>query len=52
MAAQPDNLRLDLQRVLAAPRALVFRACTEPDQLAKWWGPNGFTTPGWTSMCE
>jgi uncharacterized protein YndB with AHSA1/START domain len=23
----------------------VFRACTEPEELAKWWGPRGFTTP-------
>lgn len=31
------------ERVIAAPRALVFRAWTEPDQVARWWGPNGFT---------
>ena len=30
-------------RVLHAPRALVFRAWTEPEHLAKWWGPKGFT---------
>jgi uncharacterized protein YndB with AHSA1/START domain len=24
----------------------VFRALTEPDQLAQWWGPSGFTCPG------
>jgi uncharacterized protein YndB with AHSA1/START domain len=24
----------------------VFRANTEPDELAKWWGPKGFTAPG------
>jgi uncharacterized protein YndB with AHSA1/START domain len=23
----------------------VFRALTEPDELAKWWGPTGFTAP-------
>ena len=34
-----------MRRVLPAPRPLVFRACTEPDQLARWWGPNGFTIP-------
>ncbi len=27
-----------------APR--VFRALTEPDDLARWWGPHGFTIPG------
>jgi uncharacterized protein YndB with AHSA1/START domain len=38
-------LSLDLKRVLPAPRPVVFRACTEPGELAKWWGPNGFTAP-------
>jgi uncharacterized protein YndB with AHSA1/START domain len=38
-------LGLDLKRVLPAPRAVVFRACTDPGELAKWWGPNGFTAP-------
>jgi uncharacterized protein YndB with AHSA1/START domain len=45
MAAQSGELRLRLDRVLPAPRARVFRACTEPEELAKWWGPRGFTTP-------
>jgi uncharacterized protein YndB with AHSA1/START domain len=43
--AEPANLSLDMKRALSAPRSLVFRACTEPDLLAKWWGPNGFTAP-------
>ena len=30
-------------RVLAWPRDLVFRAWTEPEHLARWWGPKGFT---------
>jgi uncharacterized protein YndB with AHSA1/START domain len=46
MTAQPSELALHMQRVLPAPRALVFKACTDPDQLAKWWGPSGFTAPG------
>lgn len=36
---------LHLERVLPAPRPVVFRAHAEPDRLAKWWGPNGFTAP-------
>jgi len=36
---------LDLTRVLDAPRALVFKVWTEPQHLAKWWGPHGFTAP-------
>lgn len=32
------------ERVLDAPRELVFRAWTDTDHLAQWWGPTGFTT--------
>jgi uncharacterized protein YndB with AHSA1/START domain len=42
MAAE---LVLHLERVLPAPRALVFRMHAEPDLLAQWWGPKGFTAP-------
>ncbi|MEA2336914.1 MAG: hypothetical protein QOE82_921 [Thermoanaerobaculia bacterium] len=31
-------------RVFDAPRDLVFEAWTSPEQVAQWWGPNGFTT--------
>jgi uncharacterized protein YndB with AHSA1/START domain len=34
--------RLVITRVFDAPRELVFRAWTEPDHLAQWWGPKGF----------
>nr|WSZ11976.1 SRPBCC domain-containing protein [Streptomyces canus] len=40
------GLRLHMQRVLRAPCSVVFRALTEPQDLAKWWGPDGFTTRG------
>jgi uncharacterized protein YndB with AHSA1/START domain len=40
-----DGLVLRLERVLAAPREVVFAALTEPEELARWWGPRGFTTP-------
>ncbi len=40
-----EPLTLRLQRVLPGTRERVFRACTEPDELAQWWGPHGFTTP-------
>ena len=36
---------LVLTRVFAAPRALVFRAWTEPEHFARWWGPRGSTLP-------
>lgn len=32
---------LVIVRTIAAPRDLVWRACTEPAHLAKWWGPKG-----------
>jgi uncharacterized protein YndB with AHSA1/START domain len=39
------SLALRMRRVLPAPPWIVFRALTEPEELAKWWGPTGFTTP-------
>jgi uncharacterized protein YndB with AHSA1/START domain len=36
---------LAITRVFDAPRALVWRAWTEPRHLAQWSGPRGFTTP-------
>jgi len=40
-SAQPE---LVITRIFNAPRALVFKAWTQPDQAAIWWGPRGFTT--------
>jgi len=37
------NRELVHTRLLNAPRALVFKVWTEPDHIAQWWGPNGFT---------
>lgn len=31
-------------RVLPAPRGLVYRAFADPETLARWWGPEGFTS--------
>jgi uncharacterized protein YndB with AHSA1/START domain len=39
------QLALELTRVFPAARSGVFGAFTDPAQLAKWWGPEGFTTP-------
>ena len=35
---------LVITRIIDAPRDLVFRAWTEPAQVARWWGPRGFVT--------
>jgi uncharacterized protein YndB with AHSA1/START domain len=45
MRSDASGLSLHLERVLRAPRERVFAACVEPEQLAVWWGPAGFTTP-------
>ncbi len=45
--ATPDR-ELTLTRMLDAPRELVFRMWTDPQHVAKWWGPTGFTNP----VCE
>lgn len=39
---------LVMTRVFDAPRELAFKAWTETEQVAQWWGPNGFTNP----VCE
>ena len=43
----PDEPRsaapeLTIRRILDAPRSLVFNAWTQPEHLARWWGPQGF----------
>jgi uncharacterized protein YndB with AHSA1/START domain len=39
-----DPAAMIVSRVVNAPRALVFEAWTDPKHLARWWGPDGFTT--------
>jgi len=43
--AAADERELVLTRVFDAPREMVFRAWTDPEQMKQWWGPNGFTLP-------
>ena len=44
-AAQSDELTLEMKRVLPAGRSVVFGAFSDPNELTKWWGPGGFSTP-------
>jgi uncharacterized protein YndB with AHSA1/START domain len=41
-----DDRVLEIERVLPAAPEVVFRAFVDPDELARWWGPAGFTIPG------
>ena len=36
---------ITITRVYDAPRELVWRAWTEPERLARWWGKRGWSTP-------
>lgn len=42
--AQDKDRELVVSRVIDAPRELVFKAWTQPEHIARWWGPRGFTT--------
>jgi uncharacterized protein YndB with AHSA1/START domain len=43
-ATTPDR-ELVITRVFDAPREVVFRAFVDPDQLALWFGPVGYSVP-------
>ena len=38
-------LVVTLSATVNASRQRVFAAMTDPEQVAQWWGPNGFTSP-------
>ena len=38
-----NDRELVFERLLNAPRALVFKVWTDPVHIVQWWGPNGFT---------
>jgi len=43
--AQPAQNALVIKRTFDAPRDLVWKVWSDPDQAKEWWGPNGFTLP-------
>ena len=45
MNGQPGRLVLELTCIVDAPRERTFNSLTESAELARWWGPHGFTTP-------
>lgn len=44
-ARRKADPKLVITRVFDAPRELVFKAWTEAEQMKRWSGPSGFTTP-------
>jgi uncharacterized protein YndB with AHSA1/START domain len=47
-AAPIAERELAITRTFEAPRELVFRMWTDPEHVARWWGPHHFTNP----VCE
>jgi uncharacterized protein YndB with AHSA1/START domain len=43
---EPEEGEFIFTREFDAPRELVWKAWTEADRLAQWWGPKGFTMIG------
>jgi uncharacterized protein YndB with AHSA1/START domain len=44
VAAQAGELSLEIKRSFRASPSLVFTAFSKSNGLARWWGPQGFTT--------
>lgn len=40
-----ESSHIFISRIFDAPRSLVYRAFTDPDHLATWWGPIGNSLP-------
>jgi uncharacterized protein YndB with AHSA1/START domain len=45
MTATRSAREITITRVFDAPRELVWKAWTEPEQLSRWWGKRGWSTP-------
>ena len=43
--ARSDGLTLEMKRVLTTVPSAVFEAFSDSSEVAKWWGPEGFTIP-------
>ena len=43
MTAQQGELTLETERIVPAARPVVYGAFTTAEELAEWWGPQGFT---------
>ncbi len=41
---QANSKEIVIERVFDAPRELVWKAWTDPEHVAQWWGPHGMKT--------
>lgn len=48
MSSENETHELVVTRTFDAPQESVWRAWSDPDQVMRWWGPQGFTSP----MCR
>lgn len=45
MTPHSGELTLTIKRLVPAAPPVVFEAFSTPDELARWWGPDGFSVP-------
>lgn len=43
LTSSTTDREIVITRHMKAPRALVWKACTEAEHIDRWWGPDGFT---------
>lgn len=44
LSVDRDERTITMSRVFDAPRELVWKVCTDPDLVPRWWGPRALTT--------
>jgi uncharacterized protein YndB with AHSA1/START domain len=45
LASKNSDHELTIVRIVDAPVALVFKVWSQPEHVARWWGPKNFTCP-------
>jgi len=48
MTTTVEERAVMLEKTFNAPRQQVFKAYTDPEEIVKWWGPNGWLTTVYT----
>jgi uncharacterized protein YndB with AHSA1/START domain len=49
MTTKAEKRSLEIKRFINAPRARVYKAWIDPEQLKQWWGPEGVKTRSFTA---